>query len=87
MIAEPSEPSLHGYFGHSHYKYDRPAGREKFANAVNRVFEVNGIAFELRDGEVTRMAGVIHEALTTARFKTGDRPLETNSWRRPGGSS
>jgi len=62
---------------HSHYSYDKETGREKFASEVNRVFERNGIAFELKDGEVIRFASaVLHESLAAAAFKTGDAILD-----------
>jgi hypothetical protein len=77
LIAEAQEPSYHSYWSHSHYKYDREAGREKFTANVNRIFERNGMAFELNDGEITRMApAVLHESLAQAKFHTGDAALD-----------
>ncbi len=77
FIAEAKDPSYHSYMSHSHYSYDRDAGRAKFTEDVNRIFERNGMAFELRDGEVTRMApAVLHESLGEATFHTGDSHLD-----------
>jgi hypothetical protein len=77
LIAEAQDPSYHSYWSHSHYKYDREAGRKKFTANVNRIFERNGMAFELKDGQVTRMApAVLHESLAEAKFRTGDGALD-----------
>jgi len=46
VIALPDAGSYHSYFSHSHYSYDQQAGRYRFAEDVNRLFERNGIAFE-----------------------------------------
>lgn len=77
FIAEAENPSLHSYMSHSHYSYDRESGREKFSQDVNRILERNGIAFELKNGEVVRIApGVLHEILAETFFKTGDAVLD-----------
>jgi hypothetical protein len=77
FIAEAKDPSLHSYMSHSHYSYDQEAGRDKFSHDVNRVFERNGIAFELKHGEVIRIApAVLHESLAETVFKTGDAVLD-----------
>ena len=77
LIAEAQDPSYHSYWSHSHYSYDRQAGRGKFIADVNRVFERNGMAFELKEGEVTRIApAVLHESLAEATFHTGDPTLD-----------
>lgn len=77
FIAEPQNPSFHSYMSHMHYSYDRETGREKFTEDVNRIFERNGVAFNLRDGEVTRIApAVLHESLAEAAFHTGDGVLD-----------
>jgi hypothetical protein len=76
-VAEPSNPRLHSYFNHSHYDYDHNVGREKFSDDVNRIFERNGMAFKLVDGEVTRLVpAVIDDALAQALFCTGDSELD-----------
>jgi AbiJ N-terminal domain 4 len=77
FIAEAKDPHYHSYMSHSHYSYDREAGREKFTQDVNRMFERNGIAFELRDGEIVRLApAVLQEALAGTTFRTGDPLLD-----------
>jgi hypothetical protein len=77
FIAEAKDPSYHSYMSHSHYSYDAESGREKFTHDANRIFERNGMAFELRDGEVTRMApAVLHESLAAAVFHSGDATLD-----------
>lgn len=77
FIAEATDPSLHSYMSHSHYKYDQESGRDKFTQDVNRIFERNGIAFELNHGEVIRVApAILHESLAETVFKTGDAVLD-----------
>lgn len=67
----------HGEANHSHYSYDRESGRAKFTQDVNRMFERNGMAFELKDGEVVRLApAVLQEALAASTFRTGDSTLD-----------
>lgn len=76
-VAEARNPKFHSYASHSHYEYDREAGREKFSGDVNRIFERNGMAFELAGGEVGRLApAVIDEALAQTLFHTGDTALD-----------
>ncbi len=77
FIAEAQNPKYHSYMSHSHYSYDQPAGRDKFAADINRIFERSGMAFEIKGGEVTRMApALLHESLAEATFHTGDTPLD-----------
>lgn len=77
FIAEAKDPSYHSYMGHTHYGYDRETGRKRFAHDVNRLFERNGMAFELTHGEVTRLApAALDEALAEAVFNTGDAALD-----------
>ena len=38
----------HSFQGHSHYTYDQQEGRRKYEEQVNRLFERNGMAFELK---------------------------------------
>lgn len=77
-IAEPSQTSCHGSFDHSHLRFDRAGGQVRFRNEINRIFERNGIAFELRDsGRVERIAPKgLREALSQTVFNTGDRVLD-----------
>ena len=77
-IAEPrivGQP--HSYWGHSHYTYDQQEGRRKYEEQVNRLFERNGMAFEMNHGEVIRMAPTgLQEALAETMFRTGDNLLD-----------
>jgi len=76
-IAEPSNPKYHSFMGHSHWSYDQEKGRATFQEDVNLLFERNGLAFELKDGEVKRTApAVLHEALEHGAFNTGDNELD-----------
>jgi len=76
-VALPDAYDSHSYWGHSHYTYDQEKGRAQFADEVNRIFERQGLAFELDHGEITRMAPTgLQEALTEAVFKTGDAELD-----------
>ncbi len=78
FIAEAKDPHYHSYMSHSHYSYDRDGGRAKFTQDVNRMFERNGMAFELKDGEVIRLAqAVLQEALDGSIFRTGDSTLDS----------
>jgi hypothetical protein len=77
QIAQPDEGSFHSYGSHMHYTYDQEAGRYRFAEDVNRLFERNGIAFELREGEIVRLAPTgLQEALAATVFRTGDTHLD-----------
>lgn len=77
-VAEALDPEFHSYMSHSHYTYDQESGRQKFALDVNRIFERNGMAFELVDGEVIRLApAVIDDELAQALFQTGDAALDS----------
>jgi hypothetical protein len=61
-----------------HYEYNQATGRKKFTDDVNRIFERNGIAYELKNGEIIRFtSAVLHESLATAAFKTGDAILDS----------
>ncbi len=76
-IAEPKDPYFHSYMGHTHYHYDQEPGRARFEEDVSRIFERNGMAFELKHGEVVRMAPTgLQEALAQTVFRTGDNALD-----------
>jgi hypothetical protein len=77
FIAEALNPSFHSYMGHSHYDFNPDSGRAKFENDVNRIFERNGVAFELTEGELVRIApAVLQEVLSGAAFNTRDTILD-----------
>lgn len=77
FIAEAKDPVCHRYMSHSHYSYDRDRGRARFTHDVNRMFERNGMAFELREGAVVRLApAILQETLASSTFRTGDSTLD-----------
>jgi len=76
-IAEAKDPKYHQYMGHTHYIYDQEAGRAKFEEDVNRIFERNGAAFEMKHGEVTRIAPTgLQQALAETVFRASDMALD-----------
>lgn len=76
-IALPRAHNHHGFFRHDHLAYDAGAGRERFAHDVNRIFERQGLAFELREGEIVRLAPTgLQEALAVTVFQSGDADLD-----------
>ena len=75
-IAEAIPGSFHSYFGHSHHDYDIQLGRSRFADHVNRLFERNGTAYHLTEGQVERLTpSVLQAALVPSQFNTGDDTL------------
>src|SRR5258708_31339516 len=73
----PHGYSGHDFFGHVHLRFNQEEGRAKFEADINRFFERNGLAYELKGGEVTRIAPTgLQEALAAAVFKTGDAELD-----------
>ena len=77
-IAEPERAGHHGFFDHPHLVFNQEQGRAKFRAEINRIFDRNGIAFELlANGEVQRLAPeVLRQALSQAVFNTGDVALD-----------
>ena len=76
-IAAPKAYKDNHCWRHTHYSYDRAAGRTKFEEQVNRLLERKGMAFELKQGQVTRMAPtVLQEALVETVFHTDDKALD-----------
>ena len=76
-VAFPLKGGWHDYYRHHHFDYDQPQGRGRFQSDVNRIFERNGIAYELKDGEVIRLVPAAIEAtLHAAIFNTGDQALD-----------
>ncbi len=52
-IAEPRRGGFHDFFGHYHLNFAQAEGRAAFREEINRIFERNGIAFELEErGEI-----------------------------------
>jgi hypothetical protein len=76
-IAQPLPGGFHSYFSHSHHDYDQEAGKKQLEEEVNRLFERNGIAFQLHDGQVERLVpSVLEEILVPTQFHTGDHILD-----------
>jgi hypothetical protein len=77
-VAEPRQDSYHGFYGHYHLVFAQAEGRARFREEINRIFERNGIAFELREtGQIERIAPEgLREALIQAAFHTGDDALD-----------
>lgn len=76
-VAEALNPEFHSYWSHSHYTYDQQQGQEKFAAGVNRIFERNGAAFHLVEGEISRIApAILDDSLAQTLFHTGDAELD-----------
>jgi AbiJ N-terminal domain 4 len=75
-VAQPLPGGYHSYFSHSHHDYDQEAGRKQLEEEVNRLFERNGIAFQLQAGLVERLVpSVLQEILVQTQFNTGDQIL------------
>jgi hypothetical protein len=55
-VALPVQNSYHSFFQHHHFGYDQGEGRRQFAQEVNRLFERNGIAYQLHEGQVERLS-------------------------------
>jgi hypothetical protein len=76
-VALPKAYDYHGFFRHDHLTYDAEAGRQQFGHDVNRIFERQGLAFEMKEGEIVRLAPTgLQEALAAAVFQTGDADLD-----------
>ena len=77
-IAEPRQRDFHGFLGHYHLVFAQAEGRVAFREEINRIFERNGIAYELTErGEVQRVAPEgLREPLGQAVFHTGDAALD-----------
>jgi AbiJ N-terminal domain 4 len=77
-IAQPERGNFHSFFEHYHLGFAQAEGRAAFREEINRVFERNGIAFELTEtGQIERIAPEgLREALAQAVFHTGDDILD-----------
>jgi len=78
-MAKPVTFDLHKYFTHHHLSFNKQEGQTEFRNQVNRLFERNGIAFELQNnGKVTRLAPpIVRDILNNAIFQTNDQELDS----------
>jgi hypothetical protein len=77
-IAKPIPGGHHSFFDHHHLSFDQAEGRTAFREEVNKIFERNGIAFELKEtGQIERLAPEgLREVLSQAVFNTGDEVLD-----------
>lgn len=76
-IAKPVQGGYHSYYRHYHLSFDEGEGKATFRTEVNRIFERNGIGYELDEsGQVERIAPeVLREALAETLFQTEDASL------------
>lgn len=76
-IAKPAQISYHSFYAHNHYIYDIEEGQQKFGEEINRIFDSNNLAYELRkEGFVTRRTSpVLQEELLSIKYNTHDREL------------
>jgi hypothetical protein len=77
-IAEPHQGGHHDFYDHYHLFFVQAEGQNKLRAEINRIFERNGIGFELRDtSRVERIAPEgLREVLSQAVFNTGDGVLD-----------
>jgi hypothetical protein len=78
-IGKPYGYSHHGFFGHDHLSFRIEEGQAEFRRDINRIFERNGIVFELTEaGQIIRLAPeVLREELASTVFQTGDQDLDS----------
>lgn len=76
-IAQPELGDYHKFFGHYHLQFDVEEGQKKFREAINDIFNHNGLGYELKkNGQIERFAlPVLREQLASAQFQTQDRRL------------
>ena len=76
-VAHASVISTHSYFHHNHYRFDQSHGQSEFRDEINRIFERNGIAYELgMNGQITRTGAGVPEGIKRVSFNTGDSMLD-----------
>lgn len=77
-VGRVRQRGYHHYFKHHHVDFDVDAGRAEFREAVNLIFQRNGLAFTLTErGEIERLLPVeMGDALHRAQFRTGDAELD-----------
>lgn len=77
-VARPVRGGFHDFFGHYHLSFDAAAGRATFRLEVNRIFERQGVAFEMDDeGQMIRLGPPeLHQSLKATTFSTGDVHLD-----------
>ena len=80
-VAGPTKRDYHDFFGHYHLSYDAwdtLVRKNEFAQAVNRIFSRNGLAYTLTETGIIKRIGspVITKELASAEFVTGDSELD-----------
>lgn len=77
-VAKPITGKYHDFFNHHHLTFNQEEGQEEFRAAINRIFERNGVAFEMQcNGRIERvLPPVLGEELKRTLFNTGDRTLD-----------
>ena len=77
-IAKPEKMGSHSFFHHNHLAFDEEVGKEEFRGVIERIFQRNGIAFELlEDGSIRRtVPHALHELTAGTDFATGDGELD-----------
>lgn len=78
-VAKPIQKEYHQFFTHHHLRFEPQEGQEQFRKDINRIFSRNGLAYELQDnGQIVRLAPeVLRQSLSSARFWTDDRDLDS----------
>ncbi|MFC2043893.1 AbiJ-NTD4 domain-containing protein [Chloroflexota bacterium] len=78
-VAKPIQVSHHGFYRHNHLDFKREEGKSEFRDNINRIFNRNGVAYELQaDGKIQRIAPpVLRETLANSEFNTSDTELNT----------
>lgn len=68
----------HAFFGHDHYRFDRPRGQREIREEINSLLARNGLAYELaNDGGIKYIsAPVIRDLVGFALPSTGDDHLD-----------
>jgi hypothetical protein len=78
-ISKPVKFDDHSYYQHHHLSFDKQEGQKEFRDQVNRLFQRNGIAFELQeDGQIDRLAPpLLRDKLNNSIFQTNDEILNS----------
>jgi hypothetical protein len=77
-VAQPHHGTYHEFYDHYHLWFSQDEGRARFREEVSRLFERNGIAFDLQEtGRIERIAPEgVRDILTQAVFHTEDEGLD-----------
>ncbi|MCY4393101.1 MAG: hypothetical protein OXE43_13795 [Chloroflexi bacterium] len=77
-IARPEPMESHSFFRHDHLAFNAEAGKTEFTEAMQRILQRNGLAFELlADGSIRRtVPSAFRGSLGQTDFATGDGELD-----------